>query len=113
MVRWIAAVPVAALVALSACTATPGTPAPPSPKELAIAACQAACQQALSAGQEIGPGPCLQDPISGQPDWVCDVAHYPRKVIDAEPKNQCPGFRAGNSAHFVEVDPDCKLITAK
>ncbi len=108
------ALPVAALVALSACTATPGTPAPPTPKELATAACVDACKQALAKGQEIGPGPCLLDPIPGLDDWVCDVAHNPRKLlIDNKIENQCLSYREARSAHFVEVDPECKVITAK
>lgn len=101
------------LVALSACTATPGPPAPPAPKELATSACVDACRQALAQGREIGPGPCLLDPIPNLSDWVCDVAHSPRKAVDLYSINQCPGFKVGNSAHFVEVDPDCNLITAK
>jgi hypothetical protein len=103
----------AVLVALSACAGTPGPPAPPSPKEQAISACVDACRQALSQGREIGPGPCLLDPIPGLDDWVCDVAHSPRKAVDLQSANQCPGFRAAYSAHFVEVDPECNLITAK
>lgn len=104
---------VAAMVALSACTATPGPAAPASPKEQAISACVDTCRQALAAGREIGPGPCLLDPIASQPDWVCDVAHSPRKAVDLQSINQCLGFKVGNSAHFVEVDPECNLIAAK
>ena len=53
-------------------------------------------------------GPCLENEIA--PDWVCDIAHSPRKAIDNFPSNQCSAFRDEKAHHFVEVDPDCNVI---
>jgi hypothetical protein len=61
-------------------------------------------------------GPCLSDTGGGEhwdiDDWVCDVAHDPREDVDNLPENQCQEFREGKASHFVEVDPECKLIRA-
>lgn len=74
--------------------------------------CINACKSALNAGQNLENGPCLLNPITETPDWVCDVAHSPRQAIDNLQENQCQAFREGKAHHFVEVDTSCNLIRA-
>ena len=52
-------------------------------------------------------GPCL-GMVSD--DWVLDIAHNPRQAVDDRPENQCADFREGRAHHFIELDPDGKLI---
>lgn len=52
-------------------------------------------------------GPCLGIIAN---DWVLDIAHNPRQDIDDKSENQCPDFKEGRAHHFVELDPDGKLI---
>jgi hypothetical protein len=66
------------------------------------------CRQAISSGKDLSDGPCLGNPM--ETDWVCDVAHEPRQLIDNVADNQCSAFRDGMVNHFVEVSPDCKFI---
>jgi hypothetical protein len=58
--------------------------------------------------------PCLSDgnPEWNISDWVCDVAHSPRRAIDDLPENQCAEFRDGKAHHFVEISPQCEFIRA-
>ena len=78
-------------------------------KEKAKADCMQKCRDALSAGQDLSNGPCLDNKIIE--GWVCDVAHSPRQAVDNDPANQCPEFgKTANS--FVEVDPSCNFIKA-
>ncbi len=70
--------------------------------------CIQLCQQKLSEGTDLSTGPCLSNNITE--NWVCDVAHDPRQVIDNQPRNQCPAFLNGTAKHFVEVDTECNLI---
>lgn len=79
-------------------------------KDKAVSACVEECNSKLREGVDLTNGPCLLDPISDLPDWVCDVAHEPRQDVDNDPKNQCSTYREGRSHHFVEVDPNCNLI---
>lgn len=74
--------------------------------------CVQECQQQLAEGRDLSNGPCLLDPISELPDWVCDVAHSPREDVDNMAENQCSSYRRGIAKHFVEVTPDCKFIRA-
>jgi len=76
----------------------------------ATLACINECNSWLNAGKDLSNGPCLLNPISDVPDWVCDVAHDPRQDIDNNPNNQCSTFREGRVHHFVEVDLNCELI---
>lgn len=71
--------------------------------------CIQACNDALSAGQDLSSGPCLLNPMSN-PDWVCDIAHSPRQEIDEDPANQCLEFANGDADHFVELSPTCEII---
>ncbi|MBU0530505.1 MAG: hypothetical protein ABIH52_02255 [Candidatus Aenigmatarchaeota archaeon] len=67
--------------------------------------CRSECFNAKEAGTDLSAGPCL----SSHEDWVCDVAHDPRQDVDNLPENQCPEY-GKTASHFVEVDPECKLI---
>lgn len=53
-------------------------------------------------------GPCLSDNLASL--YVVDIAHDPRQAIDDLPENQCPAFVSGKIKHFIELDPDGKLI---
>jgi hypothetical protein len=44
------------------------------------------------------------------PKWVVDVAHDPRQAVDDDPANQCEAYREGEADHFVELDPQGRLI---
>lgn len=80
----------------------------------AFRACQQSCMHTLEAGDNasLAIGPCLLDPINVQPDWVCDIAHSPRLPIDNLPENQCQFYRNGQSKHFIELSPECRLLRA-
>ena len=58
-------------------------------------------------GIDMGNGPCLGKIAD---DWVLDIAHNPRQPIDNKPQNQCKDFIEGKAHHFIELDPDGKLI---
>lgn len=88
----------------------PLPPLPPEARGHVVGKCITLCQEALAAGKNLAPGPCLSGGMSFEPDWVCDVAHYPRQPIDDLPENQCADFKSGTANHFVEVDEKCKLI---
>ena len=80
--------------------------------EKATLACMNECRIWLNADKELSKGPCLLNPITDIPDWVCDIAHSPRQDVDNDPNNQCSAFREGRAHHFVEVDENCELIRA-
>jgi hypothetical protein len=79
-------------------------------QERAVLACTNECKTWLSAGKILSNGPCLLNTIQDVKDWVCDVAHNPRQIIDDSPNNQCSAFREGKAHHFVEVDLNCESI---
>ena len=88
-----------------------------SQEKSAIEECITLCKTAKNEGVDLSNGPCLSelpnvDNSWNISNWVCDVAHYPRKDVDNIPKNQCQKYRLGDARHFVEVDPTCKLIRA-
>jgi hypothetical protein len=99
-------VPVLVLVAaISGCSTTSNDARAAN----ATYACQQKCVQLSSSLMDFTNGPCLDDAIA--PDWVCDMAHYPREAVDNDPANQCPSY--GKTAHhFVEVTEHCRLIRA-
>lgn len=72
--------------------------------------CIKACEGAKAEGRTLEHGPCLLNPMPINTDWVCDVAHYPRQQVDNRIEYQCSAFRGGAASHFVEVNPECKLI---
>lgn len=79
-------------------------------KETAIKEAQVLFQQKKIDGEDMSKGPCLSNEIVT--DWVADVAHNPRESIDDDPKNQCSAYLEGKAHHFVELDPDGRLIRA-
>jgi len=66
--------------------------------------------QMKTAGIDMSGGPCLSNEII--PDWVADVAHWPRQEVDNDPVNQCPAYRQGRAHHFVELDQEGNFIRA-
>jgi hypothetical protein len=82
--------------------------------DVIISDCVSLCQHAKEANINLSQGPCLSDgnPEWRHVDWVCDVAHNPRKSVDNLPENQCKEFREGKAHHFVEVTPECEFIRA-
>jgi hypothetical protein len=81
-----------------------------SEKDAAVAAARAAYQNAKAEGVDFTNGPCLGEIMD---NWVADVAHDPRQDVDDDPANQCEAYRSGEADHFVELDPDGKLIRAE
>ncbi len=76
-----------------------------------IEACVNLCLYAKSQGVKLE-SQCLSDlfpHLWKYKDWVCDVAHWPRKEIDNLPQNQCKDWWV-KAKNFVEVDPNCKPI---
>lgn len=70
--------------------------------------CIQACENALEQGRNLTNGPCLLDPMENE-NWVCDVAHEPRQLVDDKPENQCSSY--GKTAkYFIEVTPNCEYI---
>jgi hypothetical protein len=97
------------LVLVSGCTGQVRDDAE-SVKKSAIDACVNICK--YFKDKDISNGPCIGDPMSENPDWVCDVAHSPRQDVDNLPENQCLTYRENKASHFVEVDTNCNLIRA-
>ncbi len=79
--------------------------------QLAKVQCVSLCQQQLAAAADLSSGPCLANPIQGISDWVCDIAHTPRAVVDDDPTHQCSTYATGAAKHFVEVDEECNIIS--
>ncbi len=96
---------------LTACSknqaATPAPTPSPSSQDVALKNALNLYAQKKSAGVDFSAGPCLG---LAAPDWVADIAHNPRQKVDDNPENQCKDFLEGNAHHFVELDPDGKLI---
>ena len=63
--------------------------------------------QKKTEGVDLTNGPCLGNVA---PDWVADIAHNPRQSIDDKEENQCADFKNGLAHHFIELDPEGKLI---
>lgn len=66
--------------------------------------------QKKQQGVDMSTGPCLGKIAE---DWVLDIAHNPRLPVDDEPQNQCAEFRNSQASHFIEFDPDGKLIRSQ
>lgn len=83
-----------------------------SVEEQAKAACIKECKNRLDSGINLSAGPCLSDNDVNWmiEDWVCDIAHNPRKDIDDVIENQCNAYREEKAHHFVEIDPECNVI---
>ncbi|MBI3260957.1 hypothetical protein HYZ64_01120 [Candidatus Berkelbacteria bacterium] len=78
-------------------------------KEAAIAAAKGAYAKAKTEGKDLESGPCLGRVF---PNWAADVVHEPREQIDNLKENQCKDFIEGTVKHFVELDPQGKVIRA-
>jgi hypothetical protein len=76
-------------------------------RSAAIAAAKDAYAKAKAQGVDFDRGPCLG---LVKPGWVADVAHDPRRDVDDRPENQCAAYRSGEADHFVELDPEGRLI---
>ena len=63
--------------------------------------------QKKQEGIDMTNGPCLGKVAE---DWVLDIAHKPRLAVDEKPQNQCADYTSGKIKHFIELDPDGKLI---
>jgi hypothetical protein len=97
------------LVSFSLCTQS--TQSNQDDKQQAVFSCLKECKD-NPQNLDYKNGPCLSDdnPNWNISDWVCDVAHSPRKAVDDLAENQCSAFREGKAHHFVEVDINCNLI---
>jgi hypothetical protein len=80
------------------------------PKNTAKKECINLCRNYLEKGTDLSFGPCIGNPLTEHPDFVCDIAHNPRQEIDDQQENQCSFFREGKAKHFVELDEECNLI---
>ena len=80
-------------------------------KDRAVDAAMQVYVQQKAAGVDFSNGPCIAEEAID--DWSVDIAHNPRQDIDNQPENQCRYYRDGKTHHFVELDPDGKLIRAK
>lgn len=76
-------------------------------KDEALKAALNLYMQKKQQGVDFKNGPCLGEVA---PDWVLDIAHKPRTSIDEKPENQCPQLKNGTAHHYIELDPDGKLI---
>ena len=90
-----------------------GDSVPAGEQAKAVAAAKKVFQEENLGPAELAQGPCIAETLPGLGDWVVDVAHDPRRAVDDKPQNQCERFRAGDAAHFVELDPQGKLIRAQ
>lgn len=68
-------------------------------------------EQKKNLNEDFKNGPCLTNDLL--PGWVVDIAHDPRIQADDLPQNQCQAFLEGRAKHFVELDPDGKVIRAQ
>jgi hypothetical protein len=100
---------VLALVALT--IACMGDEVSDEERDRAVAAAQQVYAQEKAAGRDFSNGPCIAEEAID--DWSVDIAHDPRQDIDDQPENQCRLYRDGTTHHFVELDPEGKLIRAK
>jgi len=79
-------------------------------EDLAVQTCIEICE---GSELDLNLSPCLSNDLLGDRQWVCDVAHSPRLPMDNLPENQCEAWLNHTASHFVELDPECKLIKKK
>jgi len=98
-------------------TPQPTTTAPPTPSSPDFTGNEDAFKNALNLyiqkkkeGVDMASGPCLGKIAD---DWVLDIAHNPRLPEDDKVQNQCPDYISGKVRHFIEMDPNGKLITSR
>jgi hypothetical protein len=77
----------------------------------AVAKARAVYLRALSLGTDMTNGPCLSNDL--MPDWVVDIVHSPREVIDDLPHNQCQRYIDGFSKHIVELDLSGNVVRVR
>lgn len=97
----------------SASTANKQSPAPSTQTKIDDEALKNALNlfaEEKKKGTDFSSGPCLG---LVAPDWVLDIAHNPRQPIDDKEENQCAEFRNQQAKHFIELDPDGRLIRAE
>jgi hypothetical protein len=82
-------------------------------RERAIEAAMEVYEEVASEGDDLSNGPCIAEELEDVPGWSVDIAHDPREEVDNDPANQCQAYRAGDTQHFVELDPEGKLIRAE
>ena len=70
--------------------------------------CETACEIALLEGESLKSGPCLLNGIEGT-DYVCDIAHNPRKSVDNDSANQCSTY-GDEYEYYIEFDEVCEFI---
>jgi type II secretory pathway component PulM len=80
-------------------------------REQAIQAARAAYARYAASGADLSAGPCIAEEVTAS--WAADITHAPRIAADDRPENQCQSYRQGRIRHFVELDPDGKLIRAR
>lgn len=83
------------------------TPAPLAGKDEIFKAALNLYLEKKRQGVDMSNGPCLGKIAD---DWVLDIAHNPRQPVDNKPQNQCQDFTEGKAHHFIELDPEGKLI---
>lgn len=66
--------------------------------------------QKKQEGIDMTNGPCLGKIAD---DWVLDIAHEPRIPADEKVENQCQNYLDGTAKHFIELDPDGKLLRSE
>jgi len=99
-----------AICALLAFVACGGSSVSKDEQSRAVSAARAAYATAQTKGTDFANGPCIAEQLPNLPDWSVDVAHDPRQAVDNQPANQCQDYRQGKTHHFVELDPNGKLI---
>lgn len=77
----------------------------------AIAAAISLYSSRIKEGMNMSKGPCLSNDLV--PDWVVDIVHAPREVIDDFPENQCQAYLEGRAHHFVELDTNGNLVRVR
>lgn len=96
---------------LSACNKTQNQPSQQGtkPDDTVLKNALNLYSQKKSEGIDLSNGPCLGKIAD---DWVLDIAHSPRQSLDDKQENTCADFREGRAHHFIELDPEGKLIQA-
>jgi len=84
---------------------------PTGERDLAIQRAQELFAQKKAEGMDFTDGPCLSEYL--MEGWVADIAHFPRRRSDDFPENQCQAYLRGEAQHFVELDPNGKVIRAR
>ncbi len=79
----------------------------------AVAAAEAAYQQAVAAGTDLTNGPCISEALPGAEGWVADVVHDPRTEVDDDPANQCQSYLNASLDHFVEITTEGVVVGAE